>query len=89
MLQYLPQYFINARADIKQKIISSIFPDKLIFDGKNYRTTRIKEVLSLIFKNINGLGELQKEKVAISDNSSYGVGPNISFPTFIFFLKNV
>jgi hypothetical protein len=75
LLQSLPDYFKNAQVELKQKIVSSIFPDKLVFDGENYRTPRINEVLSLIFRNIGGQGEPQKEKVVISDNFSCRVVP--------------
>lgn len=33
----------------KRKIIGSIFPDKLIFDGEHYRTARVNEAARVIF----------------------------------------
>jgi len=70
LFKNLPEIFRNALTEIKQKMVSSIIPDKLVFNGQKYRTTHIYEALNLIFLNVNGLGELQKEKVAISDNLS-------------------
>ncbi len=34
----------------KQEIVGSIFPDKLVFEEKKYRTGRITEALELISK---------------------------------------
>ena len=33
----------------KRKIIGSIFPEKLIFDGEHYRTTRVNEAVRMMF----------------------------------------
>ncbi|MCH7411263.1 hypothetical protein MM239_17845 [Belliella sp. DSM 111904] len=38
----------SAEIQIKRQIISSIFPEKLVFDGTGYRTSRVNEVVSLI-----------------------------------------
>ena len=46
---------------IRSKIISSIFSDNLIFNGENYRTPKVNEILSLLFSN-NGNPEKTKKK---------------------------
>lgn len=51
--------------EVKQKLVGSIFPEKLAFSGKKYRTTRMNELLVLLTSNINGLGGLKKEKADI------------------------
>jgi hypothetical protein len=43
----------------KRKIISSIFPEKLVYNGNNYRTTRVNEAVELIY-NV-GLGLVEKK----------------------------
>ncbi len=43
----------NAR---KRKLIGSIFPEKLVFDGMTFRTTRMNEAVSLIFNVGKGFG---------------------------------
>ena len=46
----LDQLYIQSDIIRKREIISSIFPEKLIFDGFNYRTTRLNEAVQLIYK---------------------------------------
>lgn len=41
----------------RRKLIGSIFPEKLVFDGANFRTNRLNEVVSLIFNTGKGLPE--------------------------------
>lgn len=50
----------NGTIEEKRKIISSIFSEKLVFDGTHYRTTRINEAASLIYTLEQRLS--QKEK---------------------------
>ena len=40
------------KADIKGKrqIIGSIYPEKIVFEGNTYRTARLNEAVSLIYK---------------------------------------
>jgi site-specific DNA recombinase len=47
ILTHLDELFDNANLDNKNKLISSIFPEKLYFDGKKCRTPRMNEVLLL------------------------------------------
>lgn len=48
-------FFQTATAEVKIKLLGSIFPGKIEFDGKNYRTTEINQTLDLIFKETNQL----------------------------------
>ena len=48
---------------IKQKIVGSIFPEKLIFDGKNYRTVRMNSFIELISSKSKGLGGYKRKQV--------------------------
>ncbi len=48
----------------KRQIISSIFPEKLSFDGFQYRTFRINEAARLIYTLGKGFGETKSRKVA-------------------------
>ncbi len=45
LLQKLDNLYENADLKAKKAIVSSTFPEKLFFDGKNCRTPRINEVL--------------------------------------------
>tara|TARA_R110002020_G_scaffold113688_1_gene261541 strand:+ start:25757 stop:27310 length:1554 start_codon:yes stop_codon:yes gene_type:complete len=47
-LANLDELYENGTIQQKRRIIGSIFPKKLIFDGKNYRTAHINEAVRLI-----------------------------------------
>lgn len=49
LLTNLKKFYEGAPTELKQKLISSIFPEKLIFQNKTYRTTRESEILRLLF----------------------------------------
>ena len=53
LINSLPKYIDDAPVDVKMKLISSMFPQKLHFDGKSYRTDHFNEVLSLIYQQTN------------------------------------
>ena len=57
MLSNLEKTFNLADPKQKREILSSIFPEKIIFDGKNCRTPRLNEVLYQILLIDNNLGE--------------------------------
>jgi site-specific DNA recombinase len=46
----LDTIWIEATTIKKRQIIGSIFPEKLIFDGENFRTTRVNEAVGLIYR---------------------------------------
>ncbi len=71
LLKNLDKYYLKSNIAVKQKIISSIFPEKLIYQDKKYRTNKINEVLSLLTYNINHLGQSQNEKAIVFDGQSY------------------
>jgi site-specific DNA recombinase len=41
----------------KRRIIGSIFPEKLVFNGNNYRTARVNEAVELIYSVGQGFSE--------------------------------
>ena len=54
LLADLPTYYDGASIEVKQKIVGSIFPEKLVFDNGNYRTNRVNEVVGLLCSNDRG-----------------------------------
>lgn len=60
----------DAPVKVKCKLLSSMFPQKIEFDGEKYRTQSYNQVLDLIFQETNklrGYGEKESEKpVAVS-----------------------
>ena len=51
----------HAPVEAKIKALSSIFPDKIEFDGKNFRTDNLNKVLDLIYQQTNELRGLNKK----------------------------
>lgn len=74
-LQNLDHTFENASVDIKQKLLSSILAEKLVFDGEKYRTLVFKEVLSLIARNNGSFQKLEKIKGRTNNQFSRKVAP--------------
>ena len=55
----------DAPVKVKCKLLSSMFPQKIQFDGEKYRTQSYNQVLDLIFQETNklrGYGEKESEK---------------------------
>jgi len=63
-LNGLSDYYKKASHKTKEKIIGSIFPEKLEFDGESYRTTRRNAVLDLICSIDKGFETKQPDKCA-------------------------
>ncbi len=62
----------NPNRRIKIKLISSMFPEKIEFDGKTYRTNSYNKVLDLIYQQTNKLrgGEEKKSGESFSTFSA-------------------
>ena len=61
----LRNFMLDAPVKTKCKILSSMFPQKIEFDGEKYRTHDYHKVLDLIFQETNklrGYGEKESEK---------------------------
>ena len=56
-LTNLDELYERADNKGKRKIIGSIYPEKLVFDGFNYRTARFNEAVELIYKLVDGFSE--------------------------------
>jgi site-specific DNA recombinase len=56
-LSHLDQLWEEATAERKRLIIGSIFPEKLVFDGLGFQTTRLNEGARLIYTLNAGLSE--------------------------------
>lgn len=51
----LGEFFRSAPTDVKIMLLGSIFPEKIQFDGKNYRTDHYNKMLDIIFQGTNTL----------------------------------
>ena len=74
-LYNMKDYYRNSNLETKQKIIGSIFPEKIIFFENKYRTTQSNELLRLIALNINDLEDKGNKKAAISSGLSKKAPP--------------
>ena len=55
LLDNMEGFFRDAPVKVKIKLLGSMFPEKIEFDGKNYRTKAYNKVLDLIFRETNKL----------------------------------
>ena len=67
LINNLEHYVDDAPVEAKCKLIGSMFPEKIEFDGKSYRTAAYNAVLDLIYQQTNELRGLKKED--FSENS--------------------
>ena len=63
-LENFKQTYTNSPIMHKKKLISSIFPEKIEFDGKKCRTTRINDVLRYILQIDKELDENKKGQIS-------------------------
>jgi len=77
------------RADIKGKreIIGSIYPEKLVFDGFNYRTARLNEAVELIYKLGEGFNNDKSGQIESNFDLSTSVN-RIGFEPMTLPMKN-
>ena len=75
LLKDLDRYYLKSNIAVKQKLISSIFPEKLIYQEKKYRTSQINEVLALLTSNINHLGIVQSKQAIKNDSLLHRASP--------------
>ena len=71
LLKDLSKYYKKASVEVKQKIVGSIFPKKLIYQEKNYRTAQVNQALALICGNINDFGEIKQKRTTKIDSPSF------------------
>jgi site-specific DNA recombinase len=58
----MDNFYDEADVNGKRQIISSIYPEKLVFDGEAYRTKRLNEAVRLIYKLGEGFSEKENRK---------------------------
>ena len=88
VLQSLNKWYISKNTTAKQRIVSSIFPEKLVFENKQYRTPKINEGVLLLCADSKVLEGYKKTKHPKNEMLSCEVertsfSSNISKPHFI------
>lgn len=72
-LKDLPSKFTDAGLDVQQKIISSIFPGKLIFSKNKVRTSQVNEVVTLFASIGKPVGRNKKGQFCVKSELSHQV----------------
>ena len=73
LIQHLDTFFENSDVHIKNKLMSSIFENKIEFDGEKYRTPKFKEGFGFIYTKINDLKSIKNKKGDTFSNVSRSV----------------
>ena len=74
-LKNLSGSYIKATLEVKQMIVSSMYPKKLIYENFQYRTPEINEAVSLICLKDKDLREIKKGLNGEFSNQSHEVTP--------------
>lgn len=82
LLGELPGFFQQIEPDIKIKLIGSIFPEKIKFDGEKYRTSRVNEVVDHIIQNTSTLQDKTEVEPPALSGDSTSVAPRGIEPLF-------
>ena len=70
-LQNLPVMFENSGIEVQKSILGSIFSEKLVFDGKEYRTPNVNPAIHLLCKSNKGYrGEVKRAEHLNDDQPS-------------------
>ena len=67
-------YYNEGDEKTKQKIIGSIFPEKLVYDENDYRTNRVNELVKLLTSDTSSFMESKKGQTPVVKNLSPLVG---------------
>lgn len=62
LINNLEIHIADAPTETKIRLIGSIFPEKLEYDGKSYRTNRMNKLLEVIYQQTNELRSHKKRK---------------------------
>ena len=72
LINNMVMYIRDAPFEVKIKLIGSIFPEKVQFDGKRYRTESLNKVLELIYNETNELrGRKAQKKTDVLPSVSF------------------
>ena len=73
LINSIDNYIRDAKVEVKCKLLSSMFPEKITYDGKSYRTNSYNSVLDLIYKQTNELRGIKNKNGGNFNNSSASV----------------
>ncbi len=73
LLRNISQYYLSANITIKQKLIGSIFSEKLVFENNAYRTITLNKTIQLICRTGKDFKDIKKGLTTKFDSQSNGV----------------
>ena len=62
LISNLGTFFQSAPCEVRIKLLGSMFPEKIEFDGKNYRTKSYNKMLDIIYQETKQLQGHKKKK---------------------------
>ncbi len=74
LISDLVNYYQSNDAETKKQIVGSIFPEKIIFENEQYRTTKTNEIITLLCSVDKGLNENCPAKNAEQSNQAPPAG---------------
>ena len=78
LINNIEKFLADAPVEVKCKLISSMFPEKVVFDGSKYRTKSYNKVLDLIYQETNKLrGDKIKNKRGKTNSSALVLRPGV------------
>jgi transcription elongation factor Elf1 len=83
LLENLSDFYKKINYQLKQKLVSSVFPENLIFDGKKYRTTKPNKLVELIFLLGKDLQSTKRKKVSQKAHQSLKAPPTRLYTNFL------
>ncbi len=66
LFKNLNKFFVKASVSAKQKILSSILTEKLVFEKDKYRTPKLNKGFQFIYQNIKELGSIKQKNGRLS-----------------------
>lgn len=71
----LGDYYNEAEIEVKRKLLGLIFPEKLVYENKKYRTSQPSELLTLLFNADKDFIHFKREKASKFGSQSSMVAP--------------
>ena len=73
----MDQFYREGTLSVKQQLVGSMFPEKLIFENKAYRTIKENPVIPLTCRPRNGFKGLKNKKTGKNTGLSARAPPNL------------
>ena len=86
LIANIEKHLKDAPTDVKMRLIRSMFPEKLTYDGNSHRTGRVNSVLNVIVQQTKEL-RYGKKKKATESFDSIALVPHIGVEPMIYCVR--